>query len=308
MNLALLAELLTILLWALGYIFIAYLNLFLDNYTQNFFRFTSAGLVLLIISLIFNREKYLFSFKSLRKLLVPTIIVFLFQIFNVFGIALTTPTIATLVTRLSVIFVDIFSFFIFPDEKAVLRDRNFLIGSAIALIGTSGVILSSSSLFPVGGSGNMLLLGGFSLIVTSVLWAGYIVSTKILLEKVDPLSATTNVFVISGLMYLPLSVISNGIYQITDVSWMVIFYLIVSGILSVGIGNLLNNYAIQRLGASLSTNLQLLVPVFTGILSLAIFGEPMPPMKLFFSLVALSGCWLILRTTTQENSGRAQGK
>ena len=302
MDFAVPAELLTVFLWALGFIFIAYLDLFLDNYTQNFFRFTSAGLFLLFFSLLLNKEKYLASFKNFRRLLVPTVMVFAYQIFNVYGIALTTPTIGTLVTRLSVIFVDVLSFFLFSEEKAIIRDKGFLAGTGIALVGVFGVILSGSSLFYKDGAIVMFYLGILSLLVTAMLWAAYIISAKVLLEKVDPLSATTSIFLVSGFMYLPFSILSNGFFKIFEVGSIIIVYLVISGILSIGIGNLLNYYAMQKLGASVSTNLQLLIPLFTAILSVVFFGEPMPFEKIVSSAATLVGCWFIVRSGKRWNA------
>jgi len=302
MRTAVLAEFLTVFLWAIGNIFIAYLGLFFDNYTQNFFRFASAAIFLLLFSVTLNRRKYLSSFEKMKAILVPTIIVFVFQIFNVYGIVLTTPTIGTLIGRINVIFVDLFSFALFAEERATIRDRNFLVGTAIALVGMSGAVLSGSGLFYSSDSGSAYLMGVLSLVIASVLWAAYVVSSKVLLKSVDPLSACTNVFLISGALYFPLSAMSGGILDIFQVGPFVIFVLVLSGILSIGLGNFLNYYAIQRLGASMTSNMQLLVPVIAGVFSVFVFNEPMPPEKIVFSLVTLVGCWFILRASRSADA------
>ncbi|MEM0220129.1 MAG: DMT family transporter [Thermoproteota archaeon] len=298
MKLAVLAELLTIFLWSLGNIFIAYLNLFFDNYTQNFFRYISAAITLLFFSLIFNRTKYFSSLKNLKPLTIPIISVFIFQIFNVYGIVFTTPTIGTLITRLSVIFVDVFSFFLFSEERVTITNKKFIVGTLLSFFGVIGIVLSGSSLFY---SNEMFLFGVIFLILTSILWAVYIVSVKVALRNSDPLSITTNVFLFSGLMYLPFSVLTGGVYKVFNESLTINFLLVISGILSIGVGNFLNYYAIQELGASLSTNLQLLIPVVTGILSITILNEPMPFNKVLFSLLTLIGCWLVLKAFDKSN-------
>jgi drug/metabolite transporter (DMT)-like permease len=298
MKLAVLAELFTIFLWSLGNIFIAYLNLFFDNYTQNFFRYISAALTLLLFSLAFNKNKYFSSLKNVKTLTIPILTVFVFQIFNVYGIAFTTPTIATLITRLSVIFVDVFSFFLFSEERVTLTNKNFIVGTLLSFFGVFGVVLVGSSLFY---SNELFFIGVLFLILTSILWAIYIVSIKIALRNSDPLSTTTNVFLISGVMYLPFSVLTGGLYKVLNEDLAINFLLIASGILSIGIGNFLNYYAIQELGASLSTNLQLLIPIVTGILSMIVLNEPMPTSKVIFSLLALVGCWLVIRASNKSS-------
>lgn len=295
MKTAVFAELLAILLWALGNIFVTYLNLFFDNYTQNMFRYVSASAVLLVFSLFSKRDKYLNSFKSLRRLLIPIGTVFVFQIFMVYGLMFTTPTIAALITRISIIFTDILSFSLFPEERAAFSNRSFIVGTLISLLGVSGVVLTGSGLFH---SGELFLLGVAFLLLASFLWAVYTVSIKIALKALDPLSATVNVFLFSGIMYLPFSVFTGGIYSVLDAGSIVNLLLVVSGILAIGLGNFLNYYAIERLGASLPANLQILLPVFTGIMSIAIFHEVMPPSKIFFSILTLVGCWLIVKAST----------
>ncbi len=147
----------------------------------------------------------------------------------------------------------------------------------------------------------MFFVGVLFLVLTSILWAIYIVSIKVALRNSDPLSTTTNVFLISGVMYFPFSVFTGGIYKVFNENLVISFLLIISGILSIGIGNFLNYYAIQELGASISTNLQLLIPVVTGILSVVTLNEPMPFSKVVFSLLTLVGCWLVLRALNREN-------
>ncbi|MCX8183936.1 MAG: DMT family transporter [Crenarchaeota archaeon] len=299
MKTAVLAELLAVFFWALGNIFVAYLSMFFDNYTQNFFRFVSAGVVLLFFSLILKNGDYLNSLRRLKSFSIPVVTVFAFQIFIVYGIAFTTPTVATLITRLSIIFVDILSFFLFPEEKTALSKKGFTIGTIVSFIGVSGVVLTESGFSEAEG---MFLAGVIFLLLASILWAVYTVSIKIALRNSDPLSATANIFLFSGIMYLPFSILSGGICEVLKAEPIVNLLLIVSGILAIGLANFLNYYAIQRMGASLPTNLQILLPVFTGMMSVIVFREEMQPLKIFFSVLTLIGCWFIVRTSEQAFS------
>ncbi|MBO3798706.1 MAG: DMT family transporter [Thermoproteota archaeon] len=291
---AVVAELFAVFFWALGNIFVAYLSMFFDNYTQNFFRFVSAGVALLFLSFFFKKDDYLNSLRRFKALSIPIVTVFAFQIFMVYGIAFTTPTIATLVTRLSIIFVDVLSFFLFPEEKAALSKKGFTAGTILSFIGVSGVVLTGSDFSQPGG---MFLAGVFFLLAASILWAVYTVSIKIFLRNSDLLSATANIFLLSGVMYLPFSAFTGGIYGVLKVEPVVILLLIVSGILAIGLANFLNYYAIQRLGASLPANLQILLPVFTGVMSVIVFHEEMQPHKIFFSILTLIGSWITVKTS-----------
>lgn len=286
-------EILAIFLWALGNIFIAHLSLYFDNFTQNLFRYVSATFFLLLFSLAFRRKLYLKSLKNLRYLVALAVVIFLFQIFYVDGIVLASPTVGSLITRLSIVFVDVLSFLLFPEERELVRSARFIAGTVIALVGVCGVVLSGSGLSHANSG---FLEGILSLLVASALWAVYTIILKLSLRVVDPLSVTANTYLISGAMFLLPSIILGGFSKIYEVDVFIVMYLIVSGFLSVGVGNLLNSYAIQRLGASIPANLQLLFPVFTGVLSYVFLNEPMPPEKLASAALTLLGCWLILGT------------
>ncbi|MEM2920709.1 MAG: DMT family transporter [Candidatus Bathyarchaeia archaeon] len=299
MDKAAIAEISAIFLWALGNVFIAHLSIFFDNFTQNFFRYISAAVLLLVFSLTFYRGRYLASLRYLKHLLALAAVVFLFQIFYVEGIVLASPTVGSLITRLSVVFVDLLSFLFFPEERALVRNTRFIIGTIVALIGVFGVVLSGSSLFH---TSSEFLEGILSLFVASALWAVYTIILRVSLRKIDPLSTTTNTYLISGIMFAPLLATYGEFSKIFEVSTFVTLYLAFSGFISVGVGNLLNSYAIQRLGASLPANLQLLLPVFTGALSFIILNEPMPLEKLIASALTLLGCWLILSIRVNDKS------
>ncbi|MEM2930684.1 MAG: DMT family transporter [Thermoproteota archaeon] len=298
MKIAVLAEVLAVFFWALGNIFVAYLSIFFDNYTQNFFRFVSAGMVLLFFSLFLKKDAYLNSLRRVKTLSIPIATVFAFQIFIVYGIAFTTPTIATLITRLSIIFVDILAFFLFPEEKEALSRKGFTAGTIMSFIGVSGVVITGSGFSQ---SEEVFIAGVIFLLLASILWAVYTASIKIALRNSDPLPATANIFLFSGIMYLPFSTLTGGIYEVLKAEPAVNLLLIVSGILAIGLANFLNYYAIQRLGASLPANLQILLPVFTGLMAVAVFREEMQPLKIFFSVLTLIGCWIIVKTSEQAS-------
>jgi drug/metabolite transporter (DMT)-like permease len=296
MRIAILTELLAVFLWALGNIFVAYLSMFFDNYTQNFFRFISASMVLLFLSLLLKKEDYLNSLRRLNTLSIPIATVFAFQVLIVYGIAFTTPTVATLVTRLSIVFVDILAFYLFPEEKTMFSKKGFIMGTVMSFIGVSGVILTGAGFSP---PGEMFIAGVVFLLLASILWAVYTVSIRIVLRDLDPLSATTNIFLFSGIMYLPFSILTGGVYMVLKAEPVVNLMLVVSGVLAIGLANFLNYYAIQKLGASLPANLQILLPVFTGVMSVIVFNEEMHPVKIFFSALTLIGCWMLVRASEQ---------
>jgi len=78
--------------------------------------------------------------------------------------------------------------------------------------------------------------------------------------------------------------------------------MIVSGVLFVGIGNLLNYLAINELGVAIPSALQLASPLLTAISSVIVFHEEMPLGKVISGVLIMSGCSLIIYSSYAEQN------
>lgn len=54
------------------------------------------------------------------------------------------------------------------------------------------------------------------LLLSSIFWAVYTVFIKIVLRNTDSLSATVNIFLFPGTMYLSLSILTGGVYEMRN--------------------------------------------------------------------------------------------
>ncbi len=245
---------------------------------------------MLIIALIFWRKQLFAARREFCRFLLPTILVFAFQIVWVQAIYLTTPTISSLLSKLDIVFVALFAFFLFKSERKIVASRYFIIGATMALIGVVGVTLGSSQHLE-----SEFNLGIGLLILRALIWASYTFSIKNLVIKVEPFVAATWVFCLASILFLPTVLFLGDIYAVTRVDFHTNLILFGSGALCVGLGNACNYTAIKHLGATLQTTMLLIIPFFVAILSYFIFDEVLTIAQIASGILIILSCWLIMR-------------
>lgn len=290
MNRGLLAALLTVLIWSWPTIFIKFLSTDFDVVTQSFYRYLVASAFLLAYTAIFQRRPLVAAWKDLRRFLLPSLLVFIFQVVWVQGIYLTTPTIAALISKLDVLFVLLLSSLFFASERRIMRSRYLSLGFALAFGGVIGVVLGRGASLPT-----QFDLGVAFLLLRCLLWASYIVSIRNLVRGVDPLVAATMVYTLASMMFLPTVLIFGDVGKVTAVSATTNLVLFGSGVLCVGLGNAFNYTAIRHLGSSIPTVLLLATPFLTGMFSYLSLHETLTMLQIASGLLLISGCWVIIR-------------
>jgi len=295
MNRGLLAALPTVLIWSWPTIFIKFLSTDFDVVTQNFYRYSAASAFLLAYTAIFQRHPMVAAWKDPRRFLLPSFLVFVFQIVWVQGIYLTTPTIAALISKLDVLFIILLSSLFFASERRIMKSRYFPLGFALAFGGVIGVVLGRGASLPT-----QFDLGVAFLLLRCLLWAAYIVSVRNLVRVVDPLVAATVVYTLAAMMFLPTVLIFGEVGRITVVSANTNLVLFGSGVLCVGLGNAFNYTAIRYLGSSIPAILLLATPFLTGIFSYITLHETLTMLQVASGLLLILGCWVIIRRGVLE--------
>mgnify|MGYP000226884917 CR=1 FL=1 len=287
----------TLLLWSQAPIAIKYLSVYFDVNTQNFFRYILAGLFLMV--LYYRQIIHEIRKLSFISLIVPAILLFSYQTAFVNGIYLTTATIAALLLRLTVIFTSIFAYMFFKEERSIITSRSFIVGTALAMIGAMAIITTSGR---ASASSNVSVLGSVLIMLSDILWSLYLVSVKINLRNTNPQVLSSLLITIAGTFFLPISVIKKSIFAVLYAPSFANLLMIVSGVLFVGIGNLLNYLAINELGVAIPSALQLASPLLTAISSVIVFHEEMPLGKVISGVLIMSGCSLIIYSSYAEQN------
>lgn len=287
----LLCALTAVVLWALGVVLIKLLSYSFTVMFQNFFRYLSASIVMIIICLCSNKGKLHFSKNSFKKSLLPAFLVFVFQTITVHGVYLTKASIASFLIRLNVIFVAVISFFLFEEERKKLSSKRYLASLLLSMVGVAGLTLrvSPRELYSI----LSFDTGALIVLIGSVFWALYGVSINSLIRNEDPLLFTALVFSNATIMFLP-AILFNLNQNIGVSDYIMFIILAISGILSIGIGNWMNMVAIKELGIVTSSLIQQATPFFAVLFSYIILDETLTVTEFLFGLLIVVGVALII--------------
>lgn len=280
-----------IILWSMGIIFIKYLSKFFTVSMQNFLRYLSAAVFLLMISLFLGKFSINFIRKNFRYIFLAAFTVFLYQTISVTGVYLIPTTIATILMKLNVFFTSIMAYIVYSDEREIILSKRFLIGVFLAFFGTAGIATEGFNLKNLSFS-NQNFIGYILIILGAFFWSLYTIIIKKIVADIDKLFLTAIIFIFSSPMFIPLTLFEGNFLQ--NIGLEIFLILILSGILSVGLGNALNYISIEGLGASITSVIQLLTPFFTGIFSYVFLGERISLIDIFFGVMVITGCGIIL--------------
>ncbi len=279
-------------IWVWPAIFIKILSSYFDNFTQNFYRFLSASVVLIIINLIYHKKEFLSSLRNIKIFILPALLIFAFQIIWVAGIYLVTPTVAVIIARSSVLFVTLFSFIFFYDEREIIKSKAFVFGSLLAIIGVCGVILGKDNF----SFQNLNLnLGSILVLIGAILWALFLISIKVIVKKTEPLVSAGISYALSIPLFFTVTLLFGDMGALRTAPPGIIAILFLSGIFCVGMANALNFKSIKLIGAAISSSFVLVTPFFTAVASYFIFREILTLPQILFGVILLSGCAILIR-------------
>ena len=161
-------------------------------------------------------------------------------------------------------------------------------GMTLALAGIALIVTGSGAVIEFGGEavvGDLLSLGA------AFLWALNANLQKPLLTRYPALQLTV-VTIGIGAIGLTLVAIPPALridWPAVDPTGFVIA--IVSGALSIGVGNVLWSYGVKRLGPGRTASFNNLVPVLTFAIAYAVFGEPVHAQQIVGAAMTISGVW-----------------
>src|SRR3954467_11147021 len=130
----------TIAIWSVPSLFQFYLNRFYDPWAQNFYRYLVACLAIIpFVLLQFNRGHKI-DIRAVGACLVPCLPNVVHQISQVVALFYMGPGVYAIFARTSVIFTALLALAFFPEERYVIRQWQFQLGTLLGLLGAFGVI------------------------------------------------------------------------------------------------------------------------------------------------------------------------
>lgn len=271
--------------WASTPICLRLLSGTFDPWTVSVYRYGAAFVPVLIVSLIYYRD-------DLRRLLsrpIPVValglMVTVMQYTWTAGTYGAYATTAQLISKLSVVFTILFAFWLFHEERAVIRHPLFLFGTLLSIAGILAVLAKDGGSFaPVVDTAALLLLA------SSLLWGIYAVWSKHLVADVHPvpLFAIVAANVTGGSAIVAVFFGEPTAYaQITPGMWALT---ILSGMIPLGLCHPCYNFAQRHLGSSYCSTFILLSPLGTFAAAAIILPEErLQPVQFLGGALLLAG-------------------
>src|SRR5438128_11363187 len=131
----------TVVIWSLPSLFMYYLNRFYEPWAQNFYRYSVACIA--IAPLVLYRMRGggpRIDMRAIRLCFLPYLPNVIHQVTQVMALFYMGPGVYAIFTRASFIFTALLALSFFPEERHVIRQWQFQLGTLLGLIGAFGVV------------------------------------------------------------------------------------------------------------------------------------------------------------------------
>lgn len=294
----------TVLIWSLPSLFQFYLNRFYDPWSQNFYRYGVACLAIVpFLFLRVRRPEARLTARLFWLCVLPCLPNVVHQVGQVLALYYIGPGVYAIFGRTSVIFTALLALALFPEERHVIRQWQFQVGTFLGLIGAFGVLWFQTD----GHHQHISARGVVIAIVATFCWALYGVLIKRPSAQLGPIRSFGVVSIVTSALLLPLTAIFGNLTTPAYVGSNVNLILVISAVICITLAHVLYYIAIREIGVALAQTLQLLCPVGALALSAWIFNERLVPGQLWSALVLLLGAFLAMKakpiatTETAEN-------
>src|SRR5213594_4479005 len=190
----------TVFIWSLPSLFMYYLNRFYDPWAQNFYRYSVACIAIVPFVLWrIRRGGPRIDMHAIALCLVPCVPNVIHQITQVMALFYIGPGVYTIFTRASVIFTALLALAVFPEERRVIRQWQFQVGTLLGLIGAFGVVWFQ----PGRETEHMRLPGLFIAFTATFCWALYGVLIKRPSAQIGSIRSFGLISLITSALLLP---------------------------------------------------------------------------------------------------------
>src|SRR5437762_2949036 len=292
----------TVAIWSLPSLFLFYLNRFYDPWSQNFYRYAVACLAIVPFVLFQFRRGPKIDLRAVTVCLIPCLPNVVHQITQVVALFYMGPGVYAIFIRSSVIFTALLALALFPEERSVIRQWQFQVGTLLGLVGAFGVIWFQSN----GQDRHIALPGLFIAFTASLCWALYASLIKRPSARLGPIRSFGIVSVITSALLLPLTFAFGNIATPFNVTAHVNLVLVISAVTCITLAHVLYYVAIREIGVALAQSLQLLCPAGAMALSAWIYGERLTHTQIWSAAILLIGAFLAMRTKPVETVETAE--
>lgn len=283
------------LTWAGSFIVVDIVSDSMSPIDLGFLRFVVATPILGVLVLL-QKKSLAIPIKVLPYLLLLALtgVTFLY-LFQFIGIALTNASTGSILINTNVLFIALFSAFLFGEHFTWRKT----VGVLLSFSGVVLILFSYQQPF-VGSISLSFILGGLLVVASAVCWAVFSLVGKQVVQQYDEQIILFYVFLLGTFFYLPfvLPQILHTVFEIDILGWSGVFYLALACSIFAYFGWY---YCLKHVEASKAAVFLTLIPLFTILMDL--FRGIQPSWVFLLGAgVILAGVHLTQQAQTRESN------
>ncbi len=285
-------------------LFLKYFTPYLDAWTVNGYRYGVVLLVMLpiIVKLAYDGKYTAYMWKMA---LIPAAFNFLQQIAWAWAPYYIDPGLIGFLVKTTVAWSIIGSFFLFSDERFLLREFRFWLGLVISLLGFAGLSYYGNHITLSGTFFGVLLV-----LISSLFMAMYGLAVKRYFNETNALISFSVIAFYTGMGTVALMFILGQPAKFMIIPYKIRILVAVSAFIGINLAHVLFYVSLRFLGVMISYSISLFSAFFTAVLSYLLYNETLRFFQWIAGSMIIFGGLIIIasknRKTVVQNGKREE--
>ncbi len=139
------------------------------------------------------------------------------------------------------------------------------------------------------------MLGELASLISAICWTFSAALYKIALKETDPLIANIIRIIFTSFSLILICFLLNKINELFIISLLPLFYIILSSLIGLGLGDLTYMYSLDLIGVSRAVPISSIYPLFTIFFSFLFFNEKISLIVFIGALIIILGIWILFK-------------
>jgi len=152
------------------------------------------------------------------------------------------------------------------------------------------------------------MLGELASLISAICWTFSAALYKIALKETDPLIANIIRIIFTSFSLILICFLLNKINELFIISLLPLFYIILSSLIGLGLGDLTYMYSLDLIGVSRAVPISSIYPLFTIFFSFLFFNEKISLIVFIGALIIILGIWILFKEEKSNFSNNRNNK